>query len=446
MHLKQRIVLTIAMLSYLLTAMSNCLVITGLTKIAADLSLNQVGLSWVQNAYGLAFGSFLLLSGRLSDAFSRRSILNIALVIFLVGSLLSGMATSGPVMIGARFLQGIGSALLAPTSMALLIDYFDGPALVKAIAWYSSVAGLGSSIGLILGGLFASLWSWRLGFYLNVPVCLVMLLLSWQTLKATTALEAHQRFDLLGTITSVLGCGMLVFALNGAKQPLLTLGVAILIMAVFVIIEHHSQHPLLPLSIFHNWVRTDGYLCRLILNGAVLGYWFFVSEYLQQVMHYSPLQVGFAYLPLSVTLFLAAMVVPRLVNAWGNKIVLIIASITMLVGFALTLTMIGRGYWLSVGIPMFILGLGQGLALAPTTNMGIYHVPAQESGTASGLVNVAHQIGGVLGLALMVNVASALVGAISIQRQFSVAMVVAVVMMTLTVLLALLAGREAQEK
>lgn len=116
MHLKQRIVLTIAMLSYLLTAMSNCLVITGLTKIAADLSLNQVGLSWVQNAYGLAFGNFLLLSGRLSDAFSRRSILNIALVIFLVGSLLSGMATSGPVMIGARFLQGIGSALLAPTS------------------------------------------------------------------------------------------------------------------------------------------------------------------------------------------------------------------------------------------------------------------------------------------------------------------------------------------
>lgn len=273
-----------------------------------------------------------------------------------------------------------------------------------------------------------------------------MLLLSWQTLKATTALEVHQRFDLLGTITSVLGCGMLVFALNGAKQPLLTLGVAILIMAVFVIIEHHSQHPLLPLSIFHNWVRTDGYLCRLILNGAVLGYWFFVSEYLQQVMHYSPLQVGFAYLPLSVTLFLAAMVVPRLVNAWGNKIVLIIASITMLVGFALTLTMIGRGYWLSVGIPMFILGLGQGLALAPTTNMGIYHVPAQESGTASGLVNVAHQIGGVLGLALMVNVASALVGAISIQRQFSVAMVVAVVMMALTVLLALLAGREAKAK
>ncbi|MCH3922871.1 MFS transporter [Limosilactobacillus sp.] len=445
MNFRQRIVLTIAMLSYLLTAMSNCLVITGLTKIATDLRLDQVGLSWVQNAYGLAFGSFLLLSGRLSDAFSRRRILNIALAIFLFGSLLSGLATSGGVMIAARFLQGLGSALLAPTSMALLIDYFEGPALVKAIAWYSSVSGLGASIGLVLGGLFASLWSWRLGFYLNVPVCLLMLALSWRTFEESATSQTHERFDLLGTLTSVLACSLLVWGLNGASHPVLVLALAMIFLIAFVVIEHRSQSPLLPLRIFKNGVRTNGYLCRAILNGAVLGYWFFVSEYLQQVLHYSPLKVGFAYLPLSVTLFLAAMVVPRLINAWNDKGVLILASLTMLAGFGLALVMDGRGYWLGTGLPMLILGCGQGLALAPTTNMGIYQVPAEHSGTASGLVNVAHQLGGVLGLAVMVNLGTSLVSAGDVNGQFRVAMIVALAMMTLTFLLAILAGKEEAE-
>lgn len=445
MSLKQRIILTISMLSYLLTAMSNSLVITGLTKIAGDLSLNQIGLSWVQNAYGLAFASFLLISGRLSDMYSRRLILNIALVIFLIGSLLSGLATNGAIMIGSRFLQGVGSALLAPTSMALLIDFFDGPALVKAIAWYSSVAGLRSSIGLILGGLFASLWTWRVGFYLNVPVCLIMIFLSQRSLKKSTALEAHEKLDLLGTITSVFGFGLLVFALNGAKKPLPMLGISLLILLVFVIIEHYNQHPVLPLKMFANWIRVDGYLCRLILNGAMLGYWFFISEYLQQIMHYSPLQVGFAYMPLSITLFIAAMEVPRLVNVWGDKVVLIIAAITMLIGFVFTLVTIGRGYWISVGIPMFIIGLGQGLALTPTTNMGIYQMSAETTGTASGLVNVAHQLGGVLGLALMVNIASLFVSPAKLKIQFWVAMVVGIIMMTTVVILAVFAGKEKEE-
>ena len=196
---------------------------------------------------------------------------------------------------------------------------------------------------------------------------------------------------------------------------------------------------------FANWIRVDGYICRLILNGAMLGYWFFISEYLQQVMHYMPLRVGFAYLPLSITLFIAAMEVPRLVNTWGDKVVLIISAITMLIGFVITLVTIGRGYWISVGIPMFIIGLGQGLALTPTTNMGIYQVSAETTGTASGLVNVAHRLGGVLGLALMVNIASAFVASSSIKMQFWVAMIVAIVMMTIVVILAMLAGKEKED-
>lgn len=438
---RQRVVLTIAMLSYFLTALSNSLVLTSLAKLTADLNLTSVSLPWVQNAYGLAFGSFLLIGGRLSDAFSRRRVLDIALVIFMLGSLLSGLAPNGLIMIAARFLQGIGSALLAPTSMALLIDYFTGPSLVKAIAWYSSVAGLGSSVGLVVGGVLASYLSWRIGFYLNVPLCLLMLGLAWWALHENPA-TTHEPLDVWGTLTSVLGCGLLVYALNGAAQPVVTLLAALIILAGFVVIEKRSPHPTLPLTIFHSWTRTNGYLSRAILNGAVMGYWFFIAEYLQQVRHYSPFKVGLAYLPLSLTMFLGAMIVPRLIDRWLNKRVLVVAVAIEFVGFALSLLAFGQAYWPSVGIPMMIIGIGQGLALAPLTNMGIYQVAADQSGVASGLVNAGHQLGGILGLALMVNVSALLVPPQAIASEFRIALIIALVMVAVVTGLALTGKRD----
>lgn len=438
---RQRVVLTIAMLSYFLTALSNSLVLTSLAKLTADLNLTSVSLPWVQNAYGLAFGSFLLIGGRLSDAFSRRRVLDIALVIFMLGSLLSGLAPNGFIMIAARFLQGIGSALLAPTSMALLIDYFTGPSLVKAIAWYSSVAGLGSSVGLVVGGVLASYLSWRIGFYLNVPLCLLMLGLAWWALHENPA-TTHEPLDVWGTLTSVLGCGLLVYALNGAAQPVVTLLAAFVILAGFVVIEKRSPHPTLPLTIFHSWTRTNGYLSRALLNGAVMGYWFFIAEYLQQVRHYSPFKVGLAYLPLSLTMFLGAMIVPRLIDRWLNKRVLVVAVAIEFVGFALSLLAFGQAYWPSVGIPMMIIGIGQGLALAPLTNMGIYQVAADQSGVASGLVNAGHQLGGVLGLALMVNVSALLVPTQAIASEFRIALIIALVMVAVVTGLALTGKRD----
>lgn len=438
---RQRVVLTIAMLSYFLTALSNSLVLTSLAKLTADLTLTSVSLPWVQNAYGLAFGSFLLIGGRLSDAFSRRRVLDIALVIFMLGSLLSGLAPNGFIMIAARFLQGIGSALLAPTSMALLIDYFTGPSLVKAIAWYSSVAGLGSSVGLVVGGVLASYLSWRIGFYLNVPLCLLMLGLAWWALHENPA-TTHEPLDVWGTLTSVLGCGLLVYALNGAAQPVVTLLVALVILAAFVVIEKRSPHPTLPLTIFHSWTRTNGYLSRALLNGAVMGYWFFIAEYLQQVRHYSPFKVGLAYLPLSLTMFLGAMIVPRLIDRWLNKRVLVVAVAIEFVGFALSLSAFGQAYWPSVGIPMMIIGIGQGLALAPLTNMGIYQVAADQSGVASGLVNAGHQLGGVLGLALMVNVSALLVPTQAIASEFRIALIIALIMVAVVTGLALTGKRD----
>ncbi len=427
------VVLIIALGSYLLTALSNSIVITGLTKIASDLNLNQILPSWVQNAYGLAFGSFLLLAGRLSDSFSHKSILNIALIIFMLGSFLVGFTTGGGLMIFARFLQGIGSALLAPTSMALLVDNFEGPALVKAIAWYSSTAGLGASLGLILGGIFASYWTWRIGFYLNVPIALVMLVLSLIYLRSKKM--PRTKFDILGTIFSIIGLGSLVYALNGAKNVWLTLLVSVILIVIFIFWESKSKHPIMPLSIFKSRVRVIGYSARAVLNGAIMGFWFFASEYIQRVFHYTPVQTGFAYLPMSLILFISAALVSRLIIRYGNKKVYTAAAIITLVGFIWTICFLDRGYWLTLGFPMILFGAGEGLALAPLTNMGLYQVNENDTGVASGLVNVAHQIGGVLGLAIMVNISTTLLPNGGTDGQFIIAMYVGLVLAIIVVLL-----------
>ncbi|ANZ61934.1 MFS transporter [Secundilactobacillus paracollinoides] len=423
---KQRIVLIIALLSYFLTALSTSIVITGLTKISADLHLDQLGLSWVQNAYGLAFGSFILLSGRLSDLLGRRRVLNMALVIFSIGSLIAGFTDQTVVMIAARFLQGIGAAILAPTSMALLMDYFEGPALVRAIAWYSSISGLGASVGLVLGGVLASYLSWRIGFYLNVPVALVMLCLSVVTLKKSRV--RHESFDWIGTVLSVIGSGILVYAVNGAKNGVLFLIIALILLSTFVGYEKKNQAPIMPLSIFHSRQRVLAYSIRALFVGAMMGFWFFISEYLQEVLHATPLLTGFAFLPMTLTLFITAILVPRLIMNWDNKHTLILANVLLVIGFLWIWIGGNHGYLTTVIMPMILFGIGQGLGLTPLTNFGIADVPTAQTGVASGMVNTAHQLGSVLGLAIMVNISSALVNAQNIAGQFRIAMFVGLIL------------------
>ena len=185
MSRRKQCILLLILLSYGVIAIDSSIVITGLTKIAADLQLTQVTLSWVQNAYVLAFGGCILLSGKLSDVFGRKRVLNTALVLFGAASAVAGAATTGSIMLVARVVQGVSAAMLAPTSLALLMDTFTGEERVKAVSWYSSISGLGSSVGLVLGGFLANVWSWRVGFYVNVPVTLLMLAISLKYLQYT---------------------------------------------------------------------------------------------------------------------------------------------------------------------------------------------------------------------------------------------------------------------
>lgn len=420
----KKIILSIAMMSYLVTAIDNSIIITGLTKIAADLNLNQTTLSWVQNAYILAFGGLLLLGGKLSDVFGRKKILNIALALMCIVSILCGITENSTIMIIARFFQGIGASMLAPTSMALLIDYFKGKERTKAIAWYSSVSGLGSCIGLVLGGFFASYLTWRIGFLINVPITLLMIFLGAKSLDNSTSsrIFSNKNFDILGTIFSIIGIFTFIYSIDGADNPLTFFFISLLSLVMFIFIEKRVSAPIMPLSLFKNKIRRNAYILRAIFVGAMMGFWFFISEFMQEVFHYSPLITGIAFFPMTISTFITAIYIPYIVSKIGNQKTLLCGSITLFMGFTGLLFLNEySNYWINIAMPMLFLGLAQGFCLSSLTNLGIQGTNKTESGAASGLVNASHQIGGSLGLSLMVTISATASGFTSI---FHVAMIV----------------------
>lgn len=425
---RQRLVLTISLMSYLLAALDNSLVLTSLLKIKADLGLNQVSLSWIQDAYGLAFGSLILLSGKLGDIWGRKVIMEVALGLFAVSSLVTAGSTNVALTIASRFVQGMGAALMAPTALALLIDYFEGPALTRAIAWYSSIAGIGMSIGLLLGGTLAGYFTWRAGFYLNAMIALALFILSWIALERKQGGADSRRLDIMGALLSVLGSGLLVYGVNGAHHMLTFLLAAVVIFAGLAFTEGRVEIPVLPLGLLKDRTRLLAYLSRGVLVAATMGYSFFNSEYLLDYLHFSPLLAGIGYLPLTITLFVMAMFVTRLIGRYGNSRMLMAGSVAIMLGFAWA-TAVGTGdYWQVVLGPEMLIGLGQGLALAPQTNLGIYQVRPDESGAASGVLNMFHQLGGVLGIAVMVQAGISIAPVKGMGPQFHEAMIVGLVL------------------
>lgn len=405
MNTRKRIILSLVLLSYFITAIDGSIVITGLTHITSDLRLTHEELSWVQNAYLLSFGGFMLMGGGLGDAFGRKRMFNASLILFGIGSLGAGMAQSALVMVMSRFVQGIGSAVLAPTSLALIMDYFEGTERVKAVAWYGSISGLGLCVGLIAGGAITSYASWRDGFLVNIPIIALMLILSVMSLNGKKMRKAQ--FDIRGTMLSVLGIFCLLYAIDGAKNSTAWLVAGILLTAMFVICEHKAHCPIMPLRLFHRLDRRNAYIARALLIGALMGYNFFISEFMQDVLHFSPLTTGFAFLPMTVTTFVGAFKVPAFVGKHGNKRVLASGLGMLIIGFC-GLLFLNResAYPISIAMPMLFIGLGQGLAMSPLTNLGIKDVERIDSGAASGLVNVAHQLGGAFGLSVMVSISS----------------------------------------
>ncbi|MCJ0935028.1 MFS transporter [Mammaliicoccus sciuri] len=393
------IVLPIILFSYFLILMDNSIIFTSTVKIAKDLQMDDASLSWVSNAYTITFGGFLLLAGRLGDLLGRKKIFLIGLMIFGISSLLIGISQNDYQIIIFRAIQGIGSAIIAPTSLALLMDTYEAKQRMKAISYYGATAGIGASVGLLLGGWLTSVISWRSGFLINVPFTILLIILTILYVKHTQI--KRTKVDYFGAILSVIAAMSLVYGITSNNLPFLILGFVLII--AFVLLERRLDYALMPISLFNNSVRSGAYIARFIFMMAMLSYWFILPQIMQEIYHYTPLQAGIGFLPLTIVNFIAAMYLPAITEKFDNTKVLLAGQAILIIGLVISaLVDPTNGYWLAIGLPMILVGLGQGWILAPLTNAGIYKVDNNIAGAASGMTNSMHQLGGPVGLSIIV--------------------------------------------
>lgn len=410
----QAAVLAIIVTSYLMLVVDISIVLTGLPNIQAELGFSHAALSWVQNAYTLTFGGFLLLGARAGDLLGRRRMFIAGLMLFTAASMAIGLAPSPTWLLLGRAFQGIGAAILAPSTLALLsIHFSEGHERTRALALYAAAAGVGASLGLVLGGLVAELISWRVGFFINLPIG-VALILGAKRYLVETPLKSG-RLDLAGAVSSTLGMGALVFGIvrsaeSGWADTSTGLSVAsgLVLLVFFVVHESRALQPILPLHLFTNRERNAAYAARMLFLGGMVGFWFFTTQFLQGVLLYKPLHAGLAFLPTTIPHFIAAMSVPRLTRRFGNARLLAVGLSFCIAGLV---WMAGLSelspYVTGIALPMVLIGIGQGFALGPLTVSAVQGVASEDAGAVSGIVNVAHQVGGSLGLSILVVVFAA---------------------------------------
>ena len=405
-------ILAIILISYFMILLDNSVIFTGLPSIRAGLDLSLTQLSWVQDAYTLVFGGLLLLGARAGDIVGRRRLFVVGLAIFGAASGMIGLAPTGWWIIAARAVQGLGAAIVAPTSLALITAYFEGETRSRAIAWYGATAGIGASLGLLVGGALTDLVSWRAAFLVNVPIAVAMIVGARPVLTETPRQRA--RFDVSGAVCATLGVGALVFGIiesadsGWGSAPVvgaLAIGVALLTALVFN--EARAAQPIMPLRLFASRERSGAYATRLLYLGAMIGFFYFTTQLMQDGLGFTPLQAGLGFLPMSLVNFAVALAIPRLSSRVPNAVLLAVGTAVTLVGMVwLSRAGVDDSYLLSVALPMMLIGGGQGLAFAPLTSAGIAGVPAGDAGAASGLVNTAHQLGMALGLGILVAVSA----------------------------------------
>ncbi|MGW7528023.1 MFS transporter [Streptomyces sp. NPDC054783] len=411
-----RLILTIICVSYFMVILDNSIVFTGLPQIRSDMKFSETGLSWITNAYVLVFGGLLLLGARAGDLFGHRRVFLFSLVAFSFTSLLVGAAQTQWWLIGARALQGVGAAVLAPSALSLLTRSFaEGRARNRAMAAYSAVAGLGAAFGLVVGGLVADLISWRAGFFLNVPVGVVMMVLAVRFLPETERRQG--RFDIAGSVLATLGSTALVLGMVDAADfgwtaplTLVPLLAGVVMLGLFLRVERRAAQPIVPLRLFASRERSGAYVTRMLYMGAMMGFFFFTAQFVQSVYHWTPLQAGASFMPMTLINFCLAVQVPRLLQRAARPLVLLTGVALTTVGM-MWLSRLGlhTPYLTGVALPMVLIGAGQGLTLAPLTSSGVDGVAPADAGAASGLVNTVHQIGSALSLSIL----SAITAAVS---------------------------------
>jgi EmrB/QacA subfamily drug resistance transporter len=387
-----------------------------LPSIGKALSFSQADLSWVVNAYTLTFGGFLLLGGRLADLMGRRRMFMIGLVLFSFASLAGGLAQSEAWLIAARALQGLGAALVSPAALSIITTTFaDGEERNRALGVWGAVAGAGGAAGVLLGGVLTSGLSWRWVLFVNVPIGVVCALLAPRLLQESHAEVESRSFDVPGALTVTAGLALLVYALVdavnvgwGSTATIAKIAGAVVLLGVFLAIEKRQRSPLMPLSIFRLRTLRGADTVALLIGMSLFSMFFFISLYMQQVLHFSALRAGLSYLPLAFAIILSAGAASFGVTRFGFKPVLVAGLLFVAAGLFWFSKVPPHGGTFAADVlgPSILAAIGLGLSFVPVTIAAVTGTRPHEAGLASGLVNTAQQVGGALGLAILATVAN----------------------------------------
>ncbi len=397
--------------------MDTSIIGVALPRMQTDLGFTQENLSWVFNAYVVAFGGLLLLGGRLSDIFGARRIFATGWAILLVGSLVAGLADTVGVELTGRAVQGVGAALIAPSALTLLMMLFGSSPkeLTKALAFYGAAAPAGGTAGVFLGGVITEYISWPWVFYINVPIAIVALIAT-AALMPAGAMAGRGSVDIFGALTVTGGLGAAVYAIVrapeigwDAAETWIVLAVAAALLLMFLLIQSRRHEPLMRLSIFRTPNLGAANLTQALLGGAWIPMWFFLNLYLQQVLGYTAFPSGAALLPMTVLIMIGMIALaPAAINRFGPKAMIVTGLTILAIGMGwLSLVRPDGNYWADVLPASLVAALGMSLAFIPSLGTAISSARPEEGGLASGIVNTSYQVGSALGLAAMTAVAAA---------------------------------------
>ncbi|MGW6026289.1 MFS transporter [Streptomyces sp. NPDC055099] len=391
---------------------------TALPSMRADLGMSAVGLQWVVNAYSIAFAGFMLLGGRAGDLFGRKRMFLVGLALFTVASLAGGLAQAEWQLLLARAVQGLGAAVLAPSTLTILTSAVpEGPARIRAIGTWSAVGAGGGAAGGLVGGVLTDLLSWRWVLLINVPIgALVLAAGAWWLTESRAG--GSRKLDLPGAILVTGGLATLAYGIvqteeQGwtAAETLVPLAVGLALLAAFLLVEARAAVPLMPLKLFRVRSVSAANAAMFVCGAGMFAMWMFMTLYAQNVLGYSALKAGLALIPSSLTIVFGSKLAPRLMPVLGAKNVSLLGIIVASAGFGWQSTMTADGAYLtSIMLPGIVMMFGAGLAATPLASLGTSGAAPGDAGLVSGLINTSRTMGGALGLAVLSTVAASRMG------------------------------------
>ncbi|HEX7299446.1 MAG TPA: MFS transporter [Solirubrobacteraceae bacterium] len=409
-------ILALTCLAQFMVILDVSVVNVALPSIRADLHFSAVDLQWVVNAYTLTFAGFLLLGGRAADLLGHRRVFVVGMLLFAGASLVGGLSSSQAMLVGARAVQGLGGAVVAPATLAIITTTFaEGLERNRALAYWGAMGAVGGSTGVLLGGVLTELLGWQWILFINVPVGLLGAAGAMRFIPPSAPVAVGERhYDVAGALSVTAGLVLLTFAIvrtdvNGWGSPatLLVGGAGLALLAVFLLVESRARRPLMPLRIFLSRTLTAANLVVFALGASAFAMWYFVSLYLQEVLGYTPIEAGLSFLPMTGAIVVASTFAGRLAARVGPGRILALGMSLIATGMLLFTRISPTGAYLSdVLLPGVVTTTGIGLAFVPVTIAAVAGVDRADAGLASGLVNTSRQVGGSLGLAVLATLAT----------------------------------------